>query len=289
MTNSIPTNAQELIDALRFPDFSDVTVNNPALDKTLAALKIVAVGRNDQDEASKVWRAEKIAEVQRGFIEVFAQLKRSEFYTAWCQLEQCEIVLKNLRRHHEVMTDDPHRLGYIDRMIGRWQSLYPYKVFFSPEILKKKILCGICGSTITPRSKCGHEKGNLYNGEFCHHVIAELELLSISAVEHPVQRYSVTFLSNEDGSRHDQYNYDNIKFVVDRVSSPFHEWDSERTFKKILGSSVAHLQSDHPCPCLSGSEFSNCCSGKTELIIPHLEIEFYVQPPNDLPSHELLF
>lgn len=280
-------NAEKILNLLQHPELDGSILSDPYLGKKLSELKTDAISRNDQDEASRVWCIEKIAEVQRAFIEAFSKLKNGEFYNAWCQFERCEIELKNLQRHHTTSTEDPHRLNYIYRMISRWQSIYPYRIFFSPEFLKKKILCSICGCAVTPRSQCEHEKGNLYNGESCHHIIAEVEILGISVVKNPVQRYSVAFISDEDGKRHDHYNYDELKFVTDRVSSPFHEWKPEQTTRIIHSSDVSHLDPDSPCPCTSGEKFSQCCSGRTEITIPHLMIEFSVPPPSGLPNQLL--
>lgn len=288
MTVSNLTNAEAWIDALRYPEDDPLILKASDHHKILAELKTAALSRYDEEEATLVWKAETIAEVQTKFITAFSQLKKQNFYSAWCHLEQCEITLNSLKKHHIISDDDPHRLAYIDNMIARWQSLYPYKVFFSPEILKKKIECSVCRAPVLPRSPCGHKKGKIYHGDLCHHIVTEMEFLSISAVENPVQRYSVAFLANPDGTQKDHYNYSNVKFVSDRVSSPFHGWHSEQTTRKIAASEVAHLPSDHPCPCLSGAEFSECCIGRSELVVPHLQIVFYVQPEGNFPENELL-
>lgn len=289
MTETSPLTAQGMIDELRFPELPSSAIKNPTLHQTLAYLKAQAVARNDQVEASKIWQAETIAAIQRTFIAAFAELKGGNFYLAWCHLEQCEILQNNLRRHFSVADADLHRLNFIGRMIERWQDLYPYRVFFSPEFLKKKILCSICKKVITPRSHCGHDKGLLYDGEQCYHIVDEFDLLSISIVKDPVQRYSVAFASSEDGGSRDDYNYSNLKFVVDRVESPFHGWISSRTTRTLPASAVSHFLSTTICPCNSGKDFGSCCSGLPEITVPHLDIEFGVAPVSGLPDNELLY
>jgi hypothetical protein len=174
-------------------------------------------------------------------------------------------------------------------MIERWQELFPYRVFFSPEFLKKRVVCSVCRARVTPRSDCGHEKHQLYQGQQCYHIVEEVQLLSISMVENPVQRYSVAFLSGPDGQV-DHYDYGNLKFVVDRVGSAFHEWWLERTTRTILAEAVSHLMVEDPCPCLSGKAFGNCCGGASSITVPHLQVIFSVPPPDkSLPENELLF
>ena len=122
----------------------------------------------------------------------------------------------------------------------------------------------------------------------CFHIVEEVEFLSLSVVEQPVQRYSVAFLANEDGTQRDHYNYGNVKFVVDRVASPYHEWTQERMTRLVNAVEVSHLPAQHPCPCLSGKIFAECCSTKTQFEVPHLQLTFAVPPPRDLPSLQLL-
>jgi hypothetical protein len=281
--------ASDFLNALRYPESPDWKCHEPKFLTSVAEAKARAVALNDESEAFQIWCAQTIASIQLGFISAFRNLKAGKFYDAWCQLERCEVDILSLNRHYPPTNEDIHRIGYIEKMIGRWQSLYPYKVFFSPELLKKRVECSICSARVTPRSHCGHEKGGIYRGELCHHRVTEVKILGISIVENPVQRYSVAFLSADDsGKPIDHYNYGNVNFVVQRVASPFHGWASHLTTRKIAASDVAHLDGSAPCPCLSGKQFADCCAGKTELTVPHLQIQLYVQPAENLPENELL-
>lgn len=289
MTSVLPPPAVELLQSLSYPECASSALHQPIADEIILLAKTAAVERNDQAEATLVWQARTILSIQRGFIAAFSSLKSYKFYEAWCQLERCEIEISGLRRYYTPNDEDTHRIDYIERMILRWQNLYPYKVFFSPEILKKKVVCSICGETISLRQHCGHEKFGIYDGEPCYHRVEDAEFLSISIVENPVQRYSVAFLAgDEPGKSKDHYNYGNIRFVVDRVDSPFNGWEAETTTRTLESSDVAHLVRDDPCPCVSGKAFGECCAGKAEIVVPHLQIRLYVQPSTNLPENELL-
>lgn len=288
MTEAL-SRAVDALRRLRAPERKSSFVHAEFAEEQIREAKAKAVEREDQVEASLFWQAETILTIQRGFIEAFDLLKKQEFYQAWCQLERCEIEIAALRRHYAQNDSDLHRIAYIESMVERWQRLYPYKMFFSPEILKKKIACSICGATVSPRSNCGHMKFEIYNGEMCYHKVEELEFLSISAVETPVQKYSVAFLADEEtGDRRDHYDYGNVRFVVERVASPFHGWTPEATTRNLTASELAHVSADRPCPCMSGKQFGDCCSGKAVITIPHLQIHFYVPPNKELPENELL-
>lgn len=290
MTSLLSRRAEDYINDLRFPELATSSTHDASTPLRLAEGKTAAVLAGDEAEAAMYWKAETIRSVQRGFIEAFEHLRGGEYYKGWCQLERCEIQLELLLQHFVPSPSDEHRLALIGRMIQRWQELFPYRAFFSPEILKKRIVCSICKSRVTPRTDCGHVKGRIYRGESCHHIIKQAEILSISLVENPVQRYSVAFFSGPDGSQVDHYDYGNVKFVADRAQSAFQEWHSEIGKRMVPAKLAEHLTEDDHCPCLSGKTFGTCCKGAQTITVPHLQISFIGGTPNpSLPTNELHF
>lgn len=258
-----------------------------SLQSCIDALRSAAVASGNQVEATDCWKAETIASIQRTFCQAFKMLRTGAFYDAWCQLERCEIALLGLQRHNTPGANDLHRIRYIAHTVSQWQSLYPYELFLSPEILKKKVVCGICGSVVLPRNNCGHKKHNIYDGRLCIHQVVEADFLSISLVRNPVQKYSVGFLTDDKGQKVDQYNYSNVEFVAERVVSPWHGWQAISTTREVMTEEVAHIKTSVPCPCISGKEFGSCCAGKEKFVVPHLEIVFLVPPPSGLSNVEL--
>ncbi|MBD8625949.1 SEC-C domain-containing protein [Oxalobacteraceae sp. CFBP 8753] len=282
--------ASEAIQRLERPETPSADARSPDLLIQIASAKAAAVSAGDQDEAKLCWQAEAIARAQLSFEDSFELMKNERFYEAWCELEQCEIIVASIKRHYTPSPDDLQRIGYIETMVARWQSIYPYAIFFSPEFLKKRVECSTCGAKVSLRNPCGHEKGEIYDGEQCYHRVVELKLLSISAVENPVQKYSVAFLSSEDGSGHrDHYDYSIVKFAVDRLISPYHGWHKEIQTRTVPIEALAHLLPSATCPCGSGTGFGECCASKQEVITPHLQFVFYVQPPEGLPPEQLNF
>ena len=280
--------AQEAIRLLEHPEQQNLDINDASFENNIATSKAAAVAMCDQDEAMLFWQAQTIAKVQRGYLNTFGLLKSYKFYQAWCGLERCEIAIASLKRHFVVTSDDAHRIDYIGTMVERWQALFPYNVFLSPEILKKQVECGICNTKVSLRNPCGHEKGQIYAGEECYHRITACEILSLSIVTNPVQRYSVAFLASEDGSgSRDHYDYGNVRFAIDRLASAFHGWQSQNETRTLSISAVSHLPPNGPCPCSSGNTFRECCASKSELKVPHRQFTFDVPPPADLPAYEL--
>jgi hypothetical protein len=252
------------------------------------ALRQHAVAAGDQGEAKLCWIAETIAICQRSFVHSFELAKSGQFYEAWCEFERCEINLMSLARHHEVDAKDPHAIRYITGMVVQWQAVYPYKVFFSPEMLKRKVLCGICDAVVRPRASCGHRKHEIYDGKLCTHKVVDVQMLAISIVTNPVQKYSVAFSNIYGEDVIDGHDYSSVKYAADRVTSPWHGWSSFLAQRELQASDVAHIQATEPCPCYSEKAFGDCCHGKGTLLVPHRQYMFREPTPPGLPSLELV-
>ena len=107
--------------------------------------------------------------------------------------------------------------------------MFPYKFFISPGFIYRKKTCSVCNETVSVRNPCEHVKGEIYNGEMCHHIIEEFEPLEISIVPNPVQKYSVLWLTNSDGNQTDHYDYSNVAYVAAGLRKPFDGWELHHT------------------------------------------------------------
>jgi hypothetical protein len=200
--------------------------------EALAGMKRDAVAAGDQVAAKRIWCLAQALSVQDMYLRAFAHLKAGEFYLAWCDLEQTELALANLERHGTESWPE-FRLDFIRAHTGRWQSLFPYKMFLSPEFLQTEKLCSICQRPVVPQAFCGHRVGEIYNGEMCYRIVTKLEVLGVGMVENPVQKYSVVFLSDEKtGKQWDHYNYELVKYAISALREPFDAWEVEQTTRR---------------------------------------------------------
>jgi hypothetical protein len=275
--------SSDFLKLLENPVYPEPIGSTADFKQQVAEAKRLAAEAGDEVEATLLWQCETIALVQSQFVAAFTDLKQGKYYEAWCIFERCEIDLSNLLEHYSIEESDLHWIGYIQEMTARWQKIFPYKVFFSPEIVKNKIVCSVCGSRVTPRQRCVHRKGQVYGGSMCYHIVEDAEFLSISIVDKPVQKYSVALHAEENGQKRELYRYSEVKFVVDRLESPFHGWASCMTTRLAVRAEVSHLSSSDTCPCVSGKKFGECCWEKETLTVPHLHIDFAVPPRPDLP------
>lgn len=147
--------------------------------------------------------------------------------------------------------------------------------------------CTICGLPVHPWSRCEHQAGIVYRGKECHRIVKEMDILGLSLVRDPVQKYSVLFTQNAEGQKHDHYDYTVVKFVVDRLRSPISEWTPTWTKAYHPHQLFKDVGAQDDCPCGSGRQYGNCCHSLPGVLRPHINIEFHDEPDGSLPSQIL--
>jgi|Wag4MinimDraft_11_1082651.scaffolds.fasta_scaffold02337_2 hypothetical protein len=241
--------------------------------ESLKDIKRKKVKNNNQEKAKEIWILEQILKIQNLYIEAYKKMKEKDFYGAWCYLEKIEIALNSLKPHFTI--DNIYKLKFIEEQTEKFQSIYPYKLFISPEIIKKKEICNICGKEISIRNPCGHEVGKIYNGELCIRIVKEAVALGVSFVESPVQKYSVPFLTDEEtGEKIDHYDYSLLEYLIKRLNSPFSNWDVHWTKKRHPHSNFKDVGRNDECPCGSGKKYKKCCLDESGVLKPHCEFIF---------------
>lgn len=238
-------------------------------------IRTSALESGNQALAKAVWCLESIGHAQDQFTEAFRLCKHAEFYQGWCFLERCEITLQFLRSHYDG-GGDVFAVGHMLKQVPRFQDLFPYEVFFSPAYVIRGSKCSICGQPIRLRSDCGHRRGEIYNGEMCSRIITATEVLELSIVRNPVQKYSVAL-----GVR---YNYGPIHYVIQCLESPWHSWSCEKQEIETSEPRFAGVGRNERCPCGSKRKFKRCCLGKTRRR-EHFQVQFSVPPPEGFPGY----
>lgn len=251
----------------------------------LKKLKVHAVEQNDQATAKMVWCHEQILDIQHNYLSAFKKMKESLFYEAWCILERVEIGIIFLEPHFELDTkNDLFKLKYIEKHARQFQSLFPYKLFISPATLQLEKVCSICRKPVSIWNPCEHKKGEIYNGELCVYEVTRGELLELSVVPSPVQKYSVLFTTQSETGEHlDHYDYAIVKYAISGLENPFDDWEVRWTKIRHPHSLFTHVGRDENCPCESGKKYKNCCLRKKGVLRPHVEFRFSVSPPDNLP------
>ncbi|MEI1276780.1 hypothetical protein V6Z05_00490 [Leptospira venezuelensis] len=252
------------------------------LEQYLIKEKKAAIELGNEEQSNYVWCIERVLEIYNTYLEAFQLLKEEKFYDAWVLLEQLELEIDFLTPHFgSKMTE--YKIEKISRIVKQYQSLYPYKIFFSPEILEIQKRCNICNGIVSIRTPCGHEVGQLYNGEMCIRIIEDAKMLGISVVEEPVQKYSVPFLVDPDtNQRVDQYDYSLVKWVVERLQFPFDNWQTKWSKIRHPHTFFKDRKSGDACPCGSKKSYYLCCLRKKGVLRPHCDF-FFENPDPDKP------
>lgn len=247
------------------------------------------VSVDDQDCAKEIWCLEQIIRIQDGFINAFYQLKNGDYYKGWCSFEQVELKLQFLSRHFDT-NSNIYQLNFIDKHTEKFQSIFPYKIFMSPEFVEKEKVCNICDKKISIRNPCGHRVGEIYDGEMCSRIVKKADLLSISFVENPVQKYSVPFTKDEETDEQiDHYNYQVVEYLIERLKAPFDGWDIDWQERRIPHEKFPDVGRNEKCPCDSGKKYKKCCLNKEGVLRPHCEFIFDNPPPDNMNTLEYTF
>ncbi len=256
------------------------------VNESLKKVKDRFVKENNQREAKEMWCYEQTLKIQDTYLKAYQQMKQEDFYKAWCSFEQCELALGFLKPYFSI-SDNEYFLNFIDKHAKQYHSLFPYKIFMSPEILEIEKTCNICGGKVSIRKPCGHEVGKIYNGEMCIRIVTKMEFLGASFVESPLQKYSVPFMIDERTSKTvDHYNYALVSYLIKRLQSPFDSWDVHWTKRKQPHSKFKSVGRNDKCPCGSGKKYKNCCLKESGVLMPHCEFIFSVPPSIELQNIE---
>lgn len=268
---------EEIVDRLNNIHLQNFSIED--FEEQIQILKLDFVKKGNQQQAKLLWIYQTIIEIHKLFVNAFNLLKNKSYYQAWCQLERIEITLHSLKKHF-TYDKKQYFIWHIEKSVKNLQVLYPYRLFASSEILKKKKKCSVCNKEISIRNSCGHIVGEIYDGEMCHRIVTEAQILGISLVENPGNKYSVMFLKDEKTDEQiDQYNYDTIDYLFEHITSPYEFWDLEVSQRETKKEDYGIVGRNDPCPCNSGKKFKKCCMLNVGKKYPHYE--FIVLNPSD--------
>lgn len=265
------------IDTLLLSNSTDENHYKVALEEISKLLEISQKQRNE-DVSNFLWQLKTILEIKDRYIKTFFLLRDKKHYDAWVLLERVEIDISFLEKNVDEDFIKKYKLYFYKEIIESWQSLFPYKIFFSMGFTVKRYICSICAHVIRPRSRCIHEKGKVYNGELCFHIGDGIhDIKEISIVNNPMQKSCIALID---------YDYSIVDFVSERLESPFDYWKPFKTKKLIDRAEFNEIDENDLCPCQENRKlFKECCFNKEEIEFPHIDIAFRKLPPSNLATN----
>jgi hypothetical protein len=230
------------------------------------ALRLTFRIAGDDLSANEAWHLESVAQVRGNMCRLFEKMRAGDYRGAWPELEQVEILL-DVMLFNAILPDE-FAVGELREMVGRWQALYPYQVFASPEMVVRREECSICGEVTSPMRSCKHQPRRVYAGEVCARKITKADIVGLSLVRDPVQKYSVMI---PDPDPHD---YARVRFLAERVQGPFSRWTMHTVSKLHPHDLFVGWAKSGPCPCDSGDRYADCCLTRPGVALPHDQVSF---------------
>jgi hypothetical protein len=245
--------------------------------RTIFKEKAKSVSIGDEALAKHFWCYQTAVEIHKLFNDVWNDLRKKEYERAWCNLEQIEIKIKNLKRHFDI-SGDKFRLQFIERSVLNLQAIYPYDLFLSSEMVYSEKRCSVCNEIVSVRKPCGHKVGEIYAGEMCYRLVTISKILGAAIVQAPVHKSSVLFTVDDiTGERRDNYNYITIEYLLACLKHNYEFWDLKVSYRFEVPTSP--ISDDDFCPCHSLEKYVECCKDSPGIRYPHFEI--LVKNPRD--------
>jgi hypothetical protein len=142
------------------------------------------------------------------------------------------------------------------------------------------------GCIVCPTA-CGHDIGEIYNGEYCARIVGEFKILGLAVVTNPLQKYSVLFLTDpKTGEKVDHYNYATVEYLAKRWPMPFSDWDVGWTRRLHPKSKFGRIARNDRCSCESGKKYKKCCANLDGIMRPHVIFDFHFPIAPELQTNE---
>lgn len=226
--------------------------------------------KNDFDEQvlNQLYIIGQFLKMLREYSKFWGHIESRHFSESWVSLINIQDYLRLLKR----FCADYNQLGLatFERQITTIEKLYPYKIFASAELVVEDVKCSICGENIDGL-KCSHISGELYNGEIAYGIVGKIEAVNaVALVEHPLDKRCVIQVDDTD------IKFSGVAYLSELINkSRVSPWNITGVNETTRSKNIDEYR-DYPlnafCPCGSRNEFSACCSRKTHVIVPHIEI-----------------
>lgn len=270
---------EDIVDALAQLPICSGRVEFAELKQRIVDERSAAVAQGDEVQAKRAWCLLRVLKVHWGYVGAFDSMKSGAFFDAWCSLDRAEGHLTAVARHLREPSLE-HGLSLVAELLPRWQALYPYNYFSSLEMVIDELACTICGARVTPRADCGHRVGEVYGGRLAGRTPKSVGRIVASAlVTEPEHRYAVLFpVDPETDEQVDPYNYSTLRWIIERLSSPYHRWGYTTSTRTYTEDDLRAVGRNDLCPCGSGKKYKKCCLPRGSVSGPHVSVWFEVPP-----------
>lgn len=242
-------------------------LDSQVMDK-LVKLKEQARINKDEYIANYLWCLQQVYKIQSSYLTAFRMMKVGKYEDAWNALDRTDIEISFLEPHFEkyfgCIVGFRFYIAPILNAVKQFQKLFPYKYFFSHEIIVKEEKCSICGKKISLRHGCNHRIGQLYLGEMCCHEITDMEFLAEAIVTDPFDKYTIIHVEGQE------YNYYPLEQLMKVIKDPLALWNVDEL--QVVSPEYKNIGRNELCPCGSGKKYKKCCLGTNKIYTKHFRI-----------------
>ncbi|AUQ49028.1 hypothetical protein PhaeoP83_00720 [Phaeobacter inhibens] len=249
-----------------------------SVEEEANAVRKAAVSMAAEETADRAWFLMTVCRARGLMASAYGDIMKLRYRTAWIALEQAELACADLK-NNPLMMPEEFEIVELQESVERWQRLFPYRWFFSPEMIIKEERCSICKVVRSPFSTCSHRLGRVYCGQMCSAEVVDFKFLGVSLVTDPVQKFSVAIPDP------DPFDYGPVRFVADRLAGPFDGWTSSTRLAYHDHAQFNQWPPDGVCPCKSGRYYRDCCLPLPGVLLPRTSIVLDNSLPESLVSN----
>ena len=219
----------------------------------------------DDNFYNDCFRYRMFCKMLASYSEYWRNVLCSDFSGSWNTLQDTLDCLRTLNKFSSI--NKTIAFAFLENQLLGLEKIYPYNLFASTEMITESV-CSICGENIDS-FVCPHIQGELYRGKVAYSRGKIKALLSVSIVEHPVDKRCV--MKNVDGN---EVQFPVVNYLRDAL-----------TINKISPLRISHfvetnqaafhladnLERKSPCHCGSMKKYKDCCESN-DLKIKHIRM-----------------
>lgn len=240
---------------LQNEDFSEPYRERQESEPLFKLIKQYAIENNIEELANAQHVASQYLNLLCQLSSYFKSLKAKEYKESWNILQDCLDSAFWIGSY--TVIENRYEIPQIVDLLTGYESLYPYNIFASTEMVITKSECSICGKPFQSLD-CPHIKGHLYWGEIAIEKVTEIkEFQAVALVSHPLDKRCVMELSDDTRTKEEKFRLLN-EFLEQKIPA-FQLFSIEIQKTRRQRTDIEIVKRNDKCPCGSGKKFKNCC------------------------------
>lgn len=241
---------------LQQADFSEPFMEIEKADSLFEFIQAYAIKNDIEELANAQYVAKLYTKLFCQLANYFKLLNEGKFRQSWNALQDCLDSTFWIGQHTAI--ENRYEIPQIVDLLHAYETLYPYKVFASSEMVITKSECSICGKPFQSL-ECPHIKGNLYWGEPATEIVKEIkEFQAVALVTHPLDKRCVMELTDDNRTEKEKFRL--LSEFVNKKIPAFQMFHIEVQKSIRQRQDIDIVGRNDKCSCGSGKKFKNCCS-----------------------------